>query len=158
MRQWELIGITDSEPWWTPPKPTEPETELELEPDIVFADEPGPSVFFWSTDQSLRLRTVSRSAAQTIGKPMSWCEGRDLLDIFGMEGSNLAILEAHVEALDGGEGTFMLHGEQGSVECHVAPTHGTDDRVSGTFCIATSEPAGEGVETERERVQVALIR
>ena len=149
MRQWELIGITDSEPWWTPPKPSEPE------PEVIFADEPGPSVFFWSTDSSLRLRTVSRAAAETLGLPISWCEGRDVLDLFGMEGSNLAILEAHVAALDGGEGTFTLRGDQGSVVCHVAPTHGTDDRVSGTFCIATSEPANGASASARERVRVA---
>jgi hypothetical protein len=150
MRQWELIGITDSEPWWAPPKPN-PETDVE----VFWDDEPGRSVFFWSTDASLRLRTVSLAAAEALGRTPNWCEGRELIEVFGLEGANLPVLEAHVAALNGEPETFSLRTKRGAVQCRVAPTHGVDERVSGTFCIATSEPATEAHETAQERVRVA---
>jgi hypothetical protein len=149
MRQWELIGITDQEPGWTPPKSAEPE------PVEFVADDAGRSVFFWSTDESLRMRTVSRAAAETLGVPISWCLGRDLLELFGMEGPSLFVLEAHVAALEGREGTFKLWNEGEAIECRVAPTHGSDERVSGTFCIASPEQATEVLDAARERVRVA---
>jgi len=148
MRQWELIGITDQEPWWTPPSRTEPE-------EPIVAEEHGRSVFFWSTDESLRIRTVSRVAAETLGVPISWCLGRDLLEVFGMEGPSLFVLEAHVAALEGREATFKLWNERAAIECRVAPTHGSDERISGTFCIAVSEQAIEVLDAARERVRVA---
>jgi len=149
MRQWELIGITDQEPWWTPPRPAEPEQEP------VVAEEHGRSVFFWSTDESLRMRTVSRLAAETLRVPISWCLGRDLLEVFGMEGPSLFVLEAHVAALEGREATFKLWNEGDAIECRVAPTHGSDERISGTFCIAVPEQAIEVLDAARERVRVA---
>jgi PAS domain-containing protein len=149
MRQWELIGITDSEPWWTPPRSADPE------PEPVIESEPGRTIFFWSTDESLRMRTVSRAAADLLGVPVSSCLGRDLLALFGMEGTSLFVLEAHVAALEGREGTFKLWNEGQAIECHVAPTHGSDDRISGTFCIAVPEQAIEVLDAARERVRVA---
>src|SRR6266498_2007167 len=115
MRQWELIGITDSDPYWTPPRRIQEERVI----DLPVIDESGRSVFFWSTDASLRLRTVSSAAAEAIGLPPSLCEGRELLDVFGMEGPNLAVLEAHVTALGGDAGTFTLRGKRGTVRCRV---------------------------------------
>jgi PAS domain-containing protein len=149
MRQWELIGITDSDPFWTPPKPAD------TEPEVVVTEEAGPTIFFWSTDATLRMRSVSAAAADALGLPVSWCEGRDLLDVFGLDGPNLAALEAHVGALSGEASTFTLRGERDATRCHVAPTHGADGRVSGTFCIASPEPATEELETALERVRVA---
>jgi PAS domain-containing protein len=149
LRQWELIGITDQEPGWTPPKSTE------FEPVEFGADEHGRSVFFWSTDESLRMRTVSRAAAETLGLPVSECLGRDLLELFGMEGPSLFVLEAHVAALEGREGTFKLWNERDAIECRVAPTHGSDERISGTFCIAIPEQASQVLDAARERVRVA---
>ena len=153
MRQWELIGITDTEPWWTPPPPQEAEPEMREE--IVVAEGAGRSIFFWSTDESLRMRTVSRAAADVMGVPVSSCLGRDLLALFGMEGPSLFVLEAHVAALEGGEGTFKLWNEGQSIECRVAPTHGSDERISGTFCIAVPEQTTEVLDAARERVRVA---
>jgi hypothetical protein len=43
MRQWELFGITDSQPAWTPPKPHEVEAEPEvevIEPEIEVVEAP----------------------------------------------------------------------------------------------------------------------
>jgi PAS domain-containing protein len=132
MRQWELIGITDSDPWWTPPRREQ----------RLARPEPGPGrwTFFWSTDASLRLRTVSDAAAEELGVAPVRCEGRELLDVLAFVGPDLTPLEAHAEALSGGVGTFTLRGETGAVRCRVAPTHGEDDRVIGTFCLASAEP------------------
>jgi PAS domain-containing protein len=132
MRQWELIGITDSAPQWTPPRRearlARPETG------------PGRWTFFWSTDASLRLRSVSDAASEALGVAPGRCEGRELLDVLAFLGPDLTPLEAHAEALAGGVGTFTLRGEMGTVRCRVAPTHGEDDRVIGTFCLATADP------------------
>lgn len=152
MRQWELIGITDSDPGWRPPARPAPATP---EPAIVAAEEAGRSVFFWSTDESLRMRTVSRAAADMIGVAVTACLGRDLLALFGMEGPSLFVLEAHVAALEGREGTFKLWNDGEAIECRVAPTHGSDEQISGTFCIAVPEQAIQVLEAARERVRVA---
>lgn len=148
MRQWELIGITDSDPYWTPPARPEPE------PERSSADD-GRSTFFWSTDAALRMRNVSPAAATALGLPRSWCLGRDLLELFGLDEPNLAVLEAHVEALNEHAGSFTLRDERGTIRCRVAPTHGVDGRVAGTFCIATAEPATETLEAAFDRVRVA---
>jgi len=34
MRQWELFGITDSDPYWTPPKRSDPAKDEDLD-DLV---------------------------------------------------------------------------------------------------------------------------
>lgn len=133
MRQWELIGITDAEAWT--PRPgawREPAEEAH-------------GTFFWSTDTALRLRTVSDAAASALGRSAAWCEGRDLLAMFGIEGTNLAILEAHTQALDGGEGRFTLDGPAGRVRCRVEARHAFDGRVIGTFCLALPDDDEPGI-------------
>jgi hypothetical protein len=134
MRQWELIGITDTVDW-TPPR-----------------REPAPSVdeghfpaVMWTTDGSLRLRGVSWAASQHLGIHPRFLDGRELLDAFGMEGENLPILEAHAAALTGKTVTFSLKGIEGRMWCRVAPTHDAGEHIVGTFCIAT-EPASDGDE------------
>jgi hypothetical protein len=129
MRQWELFGITDAEPFEVP--------------DVVRLTDDIRGTFFWSTDVALVFRTMSDEAAATIGRSATWCEGRDVLATFGIEGTNLAILEAHTEALGGGEGRFTLDGPGGRVRCRVEPMHAFDGQVIGTFCLALpdDEPA-----------------
>jgi hypothetical protein len=128
MRQWELIGITDNEP--------APPTRRFAAIDTLKRAGEGKPVFFWTTDAALRLRTVTGAAAEVIGMSYARCEGRELLALFGMEGPNLAILEAHVAALNGDTAEFTLFGARGTVRCEVAPTHDALDRVIGTFCLA----------------------
>jgi hypothetical protein len=146
MRQWEIVGITDGEPEWAPP-------DGDREPEIS-------GTFFWSTDASLCFRTVSDAAGDAIGLDPFLCEGLDLLAVFGIEGMNLAILEAHTEALQGGEGWFTLDCERGRVRCRVAPTHAGDGHVIGTFCLATDEELDpvvlpiEGAGTARPRLEL----
>ncbi|MDP9297093.1 MAG: PAS domain-containing protein [Actinomycetota bacterium] len=128
MRQWELIGITDSQPEWTPPRATDVDRVL-----LAAADR---SVFFWTTDAAMRLRTVTESAAENIGRTTEECEGRYLAELVGPEG--IALLEAHVTALNGRTATFTLKVDRGTVRCRVAPTKDTTGDVVGTFCLAVS--------------------
>jgi hypothetical protein len=128
MRQWELIGITDQ-------AGQAPARTRGFDSTVRVAA-PGRPVFFWTTDTALRLRSVTPAATQAIGLPYSECEGLDLLTIFGMEGPNLAILEAHIVALGGDATEFMLYGARATVRCRVAPTHDALDDVTGTFCLA----------------------
>ena len=103
MRQWELIGITDTVDWSPPrrePGPAEDEGHF-------------PAVM-WTTDGSLRLRGVSWAASQHLGIHPRFLDGRELLDAFGMEGENLPILEAHAAALTGKTVTFSLQGDRGA--------------------------------------------
>jgi PAS domain-containing protein len=93
-------------------------------------------VFFWSTDTALRVRTVTGAASEVVGLSRSKVEGRDVIAIFGMEGPNLDLLDAHVAALNGETAEFTLEGARASVRCQVAPTHDALDRVIGTFCLA----------------------
>lgn len=157
MRQWELIGITDTEPSWAPPprmaavRP-EPVTIDRAVIDPAEAHGNG-SAYLWSTDSLLRLRSVSPVASILLGRDTERCEGRELLDVFGMEGPNLAVLEAHVAALSDEEGHFTLRGNLTTVQCRVAPMHGEDGRVIGTFCIALPDPAlGSVRDTVREHI------
>ena len=134
MRQWELVGITDvvDPVRWIPAPVHEDEPEVR-------------GTFFWSTDVDLRFRTVSDEACQVLGLDPWMCEGEDLLATFGIEGTNLAILEAHTAALGGEEGRFTLEGPHGRIRCRVAPTHAFDGQVIGTFCLALpddDEPVG----------------
>ena|SRR2546425_5104132 len=128
MRQWELIGITDSQPAWTPPRATDVDRVL-----LAAADR---SVFFWTTDSAMRLRTVTAAAAENIGRTTQECEGRSLAELVGPEG--IAVLEAHVTALNGRTATFTLKVEHGRVRCRVAPTKDANGDVVGTFCLAVS--------------------
>ena len=127
MRQWELIGITDTVDWTSPrrePRPTESEGHF-------------PAVM-WTTDGSLRLRGVSWVASQHLGIHPRFLDGRELLDAFGMEGDSLPILEAHAAALTGETVTFSLRGIEGRMWCRVAPTHDAGEQIVGTFCIASA--------------------
>jgi hypothetical protein len=128
MRQWELIGITDQ-------AGVAPAQNRRFKSTVRVAA-PGRPVYFWSTDTALRLSSVTPAATQAIGLPVSECEGMDLLTIFGMEGENLAILEAHIVALGGDATEFMLHGQRATVRCRVSPTHDGLDNITGTFCLA----------------------
>ena len=134
MRQWELIGITDTVP--TPQAPPPPRSRFATAETIGAAAE-GRPVFFWSTDTALRVRTVTGAATEAIGLPRSKVEGRDMIAVFGMEGPNLALLDAHVAALNGETASFTLEGARATVRCQVGPTHDSLDRVIGTFCLAT---------------------
>jgi hypothetical protein len=95
--------------------------------------------FFWTTDEELRLRTLSDAAAAILRVDPSWCEGRDVADLF--QGTNLSVVEAHLTALEGRAAGFAL----GSTACRVMPVRANDGRVIGTCCIA-SVPAGDPVE------------
>ena len=78
-----------------------------------------------------------RSLTLDLRSARSKVEGRDLIAVFGMEGPNLALLDAHVAALNGETAEFTLEGARATVRCRVAPTHDAVDRVIGTFCLAT---------------------
>lgn len=129
MRQWELIGITDQVPVMTQPVPR-PAPRPTVEPR---ADEP---VFFWTTDGALRLQSVSDAAAQVIGRSSDDCRGRDLLEIFGLEGPNASLLDAHIAALGGDTAMFALKGDRVSVRCRVGPVTDGLGKASGTYCVA----------------------
>lgn len=126
MRQWELIGITDTVDWTPARREPRPSESLEHLPAVM-----------WTTDGSLRLRGVSWVASQHLGIHPRFLDGRELLDAFGMEGESLPILEAHAAALTGETVTFSLRGIEGRMWCRVAPTHDAGEHIVGTFCIAT---------------------
>jgi PAS domain-containing protein len=129
MRQWELIGITDNVPVMTQPAPR-PEPPAIVEPK---ADEP---VFFWTTDGALRLQSVSDAAVEVIGRSAGVSKGRDLLEVFGLEGPNASLLDAHIAALGGEIATFLLKGDRVSVRCRVGPVTDGLGKASGTYCVA----------------------
>lgn len=132
MRQWELIGITDHRPAMPVPRPADRlETERYVQRGV------GGPVFFWSTDGALRLVGISEVAADMIRRPAAWCRGRDLLEIFGLEGPSAGILDAHVNALGGEPATFSLRGDRASVRCRVQPVTDSMGKASGTYCLAT---------------------
>jgi hypothetical protein len=132
MRQWELIGITDAEPAWTPPSPSPEQSADALEEGI---DEER-AVFLWTTDAVLCMRTVTDIAADLLGRAVHRLEGTDLIEVFGLAGDGLIALEAHVGALQGETGTFRLAIGDASVRCLVAPRHDAQDQIIGTFCLA----------------------
>jgi PAS domain-containing protein len=135
MRQWELIGITDTVQ--IPQAPPPPRSRF-ANAESIGAAAGGHPVFFWSTDTALRVRTVTGAASEVLGLARSKVEGRDLIAIFGMEGPGLELLDAHVAALNGETAEFTLEGQHATVRCSVAPTHDAFDRVIGTFCLATT--------------------
>ena len=136
MRQWELFGITDTVPIPQAPAAPPPPHSRFSNADTIEAAADGRPVFFWSTDTALRVRTVTGAASEVVGLCRSKVEGRDLIAIFGMDGPNLDLLDAHVAALNGETASFTLEGECATVRCRVAPTHDALDRVIGTFCLA----------------------
>ena len=114
-------------------------------------DEP---VFFWTTDGALRLQSVSDAAASVIGRSADACKGRDLLEIFGLEGPNASLLDAHILALGGDAATFALKGDRVSVRCRVGPVTDGLGKTSGTYCVAMRID-GVDVREEAERPAVA---
>ena len=48
MRQWELIGITDAQPVWAPPRRQDKGQGI-VELDKVLREVASSSVFFWTT-------------------------------------------------------------------------------------------------------------
>jgi PAS domain-containing protein len=129
MRQWELIGITDQVPVMTQPA-RRPLPQVTADPT---AEEP---VFFWTTDSALRLQSVSDAAADVIGRSADACRGHDLLELFGLEGPNASLLDAHIAALGGDAATFALKGDRVSVRCRVGPVTDELGKASGTYCVA----------------------
>ena len=116
MRQWEVPGTRREVGWAVPPV------------------DPGPVAgwtFFWTTDDDLRLRTLSDAAADILRVDPTWCEGRDVSDLF--EGTNLSVVEAHLSALEGTPAGFSL----GTIACRVTPVRSNGGRVLGTCCIAS---------------------
>jgi hypothetical protein len=147
MRQWELIGITDQVPITAQPVPRQA-PRVVVDPTI---DEP---VFFWTTDGALRLQSVSDAAASVIGRSADACKGRDLLEIFGLEGPNASLLDAHILALGGDPATFALKGDRVSVRCRVGPVTDGLGKTSGTYCVAMRID-GVDVREDTERPAVA---
>jgi hypothetical protein len=145
MRQWELIGITDTVDW-TPPR-REPTADAEARLPAVL----------WTTDGSLRLRGVSWAASRYLGIQPRSLDGKELLEAFGMEGDNLPILEAHAAALTGGTVTFSLQGVDGRVWCRVAPTHDVGEHIVGTFCIALDHPPEDDEPAATEERNLTLV-
>ena len=147
MRQWELIGITDQVPLVTQPVPR---------PARLVRTEPSPEepVFFWTTDGALRLQSVSDAAAEVIGRSADACTGRDLLEIFGLEGPNAMLLDAHIAALGGDAAMFALKGDRVSVRCRVGPVTDGLGKTAGTYCVAM-QVDGVDVREDTERPAVA---
>jgi hypothetical protein len=130
MRQWELFGITDTVPTWTPPK-KEPERPTPLDPAAgtrrTIEMDRFPSVL-WTTDASLRFTSVpgaSRVAALA-GSP-------DVFDAFGIDDGN--VVEAHVQALAGGASSFDIDRDPRPLRCWVSPVRASDGQVCGTICV-----------------------
>ena len=147
MRQWELIGITDQIPVMAQ-NLSRPSPSVTVEPAI---DEP---VFFWTTDGALRLQRVSDTAAELIGRPVGMCTGRDLLELFGLEGPNAGLLDAHIVALGGESAMFALEGDRISVRCRVGPVTDGLGKASVTYCVAMHVD-GIDVRDEVDRPAVA---
>jgi hypothetical protein len=148
MRQWELIGITDQVPFVT----TQPVPRQA--PDVFVGPTSDEPVFFWTTDGALRLQSVSTAAAEVIGRSVGMCTGRDLLEIFGLEGPNAGLLDAHIVALGGDGATFALNGDRVSVRCRVGPVSDGLGRPSGTYCVAM-RIEGVDLRDESDRPAVA---
>lgn len=147
MRQWELIGITDQVPVMAQHAPR-PSPIVTVRPAV---DEP---VFFWTTDGALRLQNVSEAAAEVIGRPADRCTGRDLLELFGLDGPNTGLLDAHIAALGGESAMFALEGDRVSVSCRVGPVTDGLGKASGTYCVAM-RVEGIDVRDDVERPAVA---
>jgi hypothetical protein len=147
MRQWELIGITDNVPAMSQHTPRQ-------SPSVTIEQTVDEPVFFWTTDGALRLQTVSAAAAEVIGRPVGMCAGRDLLELFGLEGPNAGLLDAHIVALGGASATFALEGDRVSVRCRVGPVTDGLGKASGTYCVAM-KVEGIDVRDEIERPAVA---
>jgi hypothetical protein len=129
MRQWELFGITDTIPAWTPPK-KEPERPAPLDPaakiDRTIEMDRFPSVL-WTTDASLRFTSSPGKSrvADIAGSP-------DVFDAFEIDDD---VVEAHIGALKGGALSFDLDRGGRPIRCWVSPVRASDGRVCGTICV-----------------------
>jgi hypothetical protein len=133
MKQWQVPGVRPQAEWPAP------------------SNDPGPVggwTFFWTTDDDLRLRTLSDAAAEVLRVSPTWCEGRDVADLF--EGTNLSVVEAHLSALGGTPAGFSL----GSIACRVTPVRSSAGRVLGTCCVA-SVPTDVDAPLEAAQMAVA---
>ena len=130
MRQWELFGITDTVPAWTPPK-KEPDRPAPLDPaagiEPAIAVDHFPSVL-WTTDASLRF-----TSDPGMGRVGLRAGSPDVIDAFGIEGGD--VVEAHVRALAGGAASFDLHRNGLALRCWVSPVRASDGQVCGTICV-----------------------
>ena len=130
MRQWELFGITDTVPAWTPPK-KEPERPAPLDPaagvEAAIEVDHFPSVL-WTTDASLRF--TSAPGTGLVGLPAG---SPDVLDAFGIDGGSA--VEAHLHALGGGASSFDLYRDGHAFRCWVSPVRASDGQVCGTICV-----------------------
>lgn len=128
MKQWELFGITDDDPDWTPKKKA-PEPEIGNDD----ADEPQivdrfPSMF-WMTDAKLRFTAapgISRLGLGAVG---------DLFEAFAIDRPDSEVIEAHVRSLGGEATTFELEMDGHLHHCWVSPVRGSDGQVCGTICV-----------------------
>jgi hypothetical protein len=155
LRQWDLIGITDGAAEGSASRLEEPKR---LNLDKLFRQVSEPSVFFWTTDASLRLETLAEAAAELLQVSPQSAEGRDLLDVIGAGGESLVILEGHVSALKGETATFHLRGGGQDVMCRVAPIRDMSAKVIGTFCYAASRRRATDDEVDLRPARVATKR
>ncbi len=130
MRQWELFGITDIAPNWTPPpKPAAEPTRSDRSDDLPVVVDRFPSVL-WTTDATLRF--TSFPAVADLGLTSG---AIDVLDLFGLDGEGEEVVSAHVEALGGRAATFELDRGDREIHCWVSPVRGDDGQVCGTICV-----------------------
>jgi hypothetical protein len=129
MRQWELIGITDSAPTWVPPTPRQPEPPLDpaagSEATIVVDMFP---FTLWSTDAALRF--TSAPGTEKVGLRAG---STDVLVAFGPDETD--VVDAHICALGGTASSFDLSRKGRTFRCRVSPVRASDGQVCGTICV-----------------------
>jgi hypothetical protein len=129
MRQWDLIGITDSVPTWAPPKPMQPQPPLDpaadSEPPVVVDLFP---FTLWSTDAALRFTSAPGTARVDLRAGST-----DVLVAFGPDETDA--VDAHICALGGTGSSFDLHRNGRTFRCRVSPVWASDGEVCGTICV-----------------------
>jgi hypothetical protein len=129
MRQWDLIGITDSVPTWAPPKlrPSEPPLDpaAGIEPPVVVDLFP---FTLWSTDAALRF-----TSTPGIGRVGLRAGSTDVLVAFGPDETDA--VDAHICALGGTPSNFDLHRNGRMFRCRVSPVWANDGEACGTICV-----------------------
>jgi hypothetical protein len=127
MRQWELFGITDTEPTWAPPTTPEPPLDPAAGIERAIMVDHFPSML-WTTDASLRFTTAPGTAKVGLRAGST-----DVTVAFGPEEAD--VLEAHVHALGGTATSFDLHRNGSTFRCWVSPVRASDGQVCGTMCV-----------------------
>jgi PAS domain-containing protein len=156
MRQWELAGITDWDPNWTPPRSSDRPTVVDGILDSAGETRPLPEVL-WSTDAALRITSASWAAAELVGLPDP-AEGVSLLEVFGLEGTGAGVVAAHVEALCGRQAAFAVDRQDRAIRCRAIPLRGDEGEVAGTICVGIHEvtrPDLTVVDDDSEPIRVA---